>query len=299
MTISIDTFCSDVTSLARSSLDATALKVLLSDSTSWLAQGKMLRTRLIGRLAPLSGQSRHNLMLSAAAVEMIHAASLLHDDVIDGGYLRRNEPSFWVERGVPGAILVGDLLLFKALELTCQTGHPEITQNLVRHTGEVCQAESEQELIFRGTRSTWETCISIARRKTGALFAFAAYASATPQDSAQQNALEEAGFEAGTAYQIADDVLDATGSAEESGKTLGTDQHREKLTALRVLDAPNGDPLAQIEKLLNDSHERLTPWPSIAGAWQLFLDKDLRPAIEANTRKFQRKPVSSSDILAP
>lgn len=278
----IETFCEEVNQLARSALDKTSLKFLLSNSTSWLSSGKMLRCRLTAALSPTSPQPRGTLLAAATAVEMVHAASLLHDDVIDGGYLRRNEPSFWVERGIPGAILVGDLLLFKALELTCSTEHTHLTRRLVELTGEVCMAESEQELVHRGIKSSWDVCVSIARRKTGALFAFAAYSGADSDHSEQAEALTEAGYELGTAYQLSDDILDATGSDHESGKTLGTDEHRNKVTAMRVLDAPGGDPAAHVEALVDQSIARLEPWPQVRDAWVTYCAQTVRPALQLN-----------------
>jgi len=250
--------------------------------------GKMLRARLGFRVGAATAASPSALTRAAAAVEMIHAASLLHDDVIDGGYLRRNAPTFWVERGVPGAILLGDLLLFKALDITASIeAGARLTQRLIRLTGEVCEAETEQELVLRGVPCDWTTCVSIARRKTGALFAFIAFA-AGGSDAGLSEALLEAGYDVGTAYQLADDILDANGDPKVAGKSLGSDEVRAKVTAASVAARCSVDPLAEIEKLCKGSIRHLSAWPEVATAWQSYLDLDLRPAVDKLLACFSR-----------
>jgi octaprenyl-diphosphate synthase len=212
---------------------------------------------------------------------MIHAASLLHDDVIDGGYLRRGMPTFWVERGVPGAILVGDLMLFKALDVVSEVEDGRLTRQLIRMTGEVCDAESEQELLLRNQKPTWENCLKIARRKTGALFAFAAFACGG-DDATLSAALCESGYLLGTAYQLADDILDANGKAEQSGKSHGSDEARSKTTAVTSNTEKVRDPVAYVEGLCRKAEENLEPWPAVHGAWRDFMATDMQPALYQN-----------------
>jgi octaprenyl-diphosphate synthase len=215
---------------------------------------------------------------------MIHAASLLHDDVIDGGLVRRGAPTFWLERGVSGAILLGDLLLFKALDISCAiSSERNWAHRLVQLTGEVCQAEAEQELLLRGkdANGAWFNCVRIARQKTGSLFAYIGYALSEGNQDLQP-ALERAGYAVGTAYQLADDVLDATGSEAASGKTLGTDEARRKVTAVSATESTAVDPVEQIEAFCSDSLGVLTPWPRVHDAWARYLELDIRPALHAN-----------------
>ena len=126
-------------------------------------------------------------------MEIIHGASLLHDDVIDGGLLRRGAPTFWKKHGTNGAILLGDLLVFKGLDLLIQVDRPDLLQELINMSADVCQSEVEQELLLRGSPGTWEECEQIARAKTGSLFAFAAVAAASDAPG-QIEALREAGL---------------------------------------------------------------------------------------------------------
>jgi geranylgeranyl pyrophosphate synthase len=179
---------------------------------------------------------------------------------------------------VAGAILVGDLLLFKALDVMCQVEDGRLTHELVRLTGEVCNAESEQELFLRGQPPRWADCVSIARRKTGALFAFAGYA-AGGRDPERSKALRSAGYLVGTAYQLADDLLDVAGDELESGKSLGTDQARAIITAASAPTPDGSDPAVYIENLCRESGEPLKPWPETLRAWGAYLDQDMRPAL--------------------
>ena len=258
-------------------LAETVLRRIVPDHRSLLNSGKMLRSRLLLRVGPAVGVAPSSLHHAAAAVELIHSASLLHDDVIDGGYLRRNAPTFWQEKGVPGAILVGDLMLFKALDVVGRVEDGRLVNLLVKMTGEVCDAESEQELVLRGQTSFWEHSVRIARRKTGALFAFAAQACGG-NDAVLSSTLRDAGYAIGTAYQLADDILDANGDESESGKTLGTDLARAKTTAATAWDGPT-DASTYVDLLCRQASDSLVPWPAVHAAWCGYVEQDLRPAL--------------------
>ena len=271
----------EVRKLMAGSLAETPLHSALADCKNLFGTGKMLRSRLTLRVGPAAGVAYSTILRAAAAVELIHAASLLHDDVIDGGFLRRGAPAFWVDRGIPAAILLGDLLLFKALELVTPVEHGRLLPVIIKLTGEVCEAESEQELVTRGKLADWETCVNVARRKTGALFAFAAHACGG-DDPALRKTLQEAGYAIGTAYQLADDILDANGNPESAGKTLGRDEAREKTTAARV-QMPNDTAPAQfIDRLCDQASDSLGPWPAVQKAWVVYMIRDMKPALDHN-----------------
>jgi geranylgeranyl pyrophosphate synthase len=278
---SIDACLHDVRLLMAESLSRTVLSRITSAPENLFGNGKMLRSRLIFRVGPAAQAPYQTLLHAAAAVEMVHAASLLHDDVIDGGYLRRGAPTFWVERGISGAILVGDMMLFKAVELTCAVEDVRLTSLLVRLTGEVCDAESEQELILRGKTPNWENAVRIARRKTGALFAFAAGACGGA-DATLIATLTESGYAIGTAYQLADDILDSTGTEQVSGKSMGSDEARGKTTAATVDPNLKTQAVAFVEDLCAQAEAALADWPVILGGWQSFMAEDMRPALKKN-----------------
>ena len=275
----LDVFLDNVVTVMTDHLGSTSLGFLFRENKGLLSTGKMLRSRMAARLGFAAGISEKTLLHAAAAVEMIHSASLLHDDVIDGGMIRRGAPSFWVERGVPGAILLGDMLLFKALDLICQVEEGRLTHCLVKMTGELCEAESEQELILQGAESKLEHCVRIARHKTGALFAFIGFA-CSGTDPKRQAAMIECGYLIGTAYQMADDVLDATGDAAVVGKTLGTDRSRNIVSAADLCGGDEVDPVQFIHGLCEQAEQQVIAWPEIQRAVTAYLNSDIRPALD-------------------
>ncbi len=256
----------------------TALAPLMKEPSQLLSFGKMLRSRLALRTGLAAGAPRETLVYAAAATEIIHSASLLHDDVIDGAYLRRNAPSFWVERGVSGAILLGDLLFFRALDIIGLTEQGRLAAPLIRACGEICACEAEQELVLRGQTLDVQQCVSIARRKTGPLFAFMGFV-AGGQDLDLASALQESGYEIGTAYQLADDRLDTQHNEAEAGKTLGSDSARMKDTAAAAFPRNGMNLEAFVLDLCKGSTQRLSPWPDVQQAWQTYLDQDLQPVL--------------------
>lgn len=272
----LDKHLNDVRALMFRTLEETSLKGILHQSPSLSALGgKMLRSRLAFRVGSSTGVDPKLLVFGSAAVEMIHTASLLHDDVIDGGVMRRGVPTFWVEKGKAGAILLGDLLLFKAVDLMCRVANGAYTHELVKLTGEVCEAESEQELVFQGAESHLELCQSIARRKTGALFAFAALLGGDGHDH-RAEVLKESGYLLGTVYQLADDILDTRAEEDSSGKTLGTDAARDIVSAAR-LDDVNLE--RHLDTLLIEAVRILNGDAQAADGVKAFISEDLQPAL--------------------
>ncbi len=256
----------------------TNLSRVIPAKNNIMGSGKMLRARLVLALCENSGIDERTVVHSAAAVEIIHGASLLHDDVIDGGILRRGAPTFWKKYGANGAILLGDLLVFKGLQLLMETGRTDLLEEMIDMSTMVCNSEVEQELLLRGTPGTWAECEQVARFKTGSLFAFAAVAGAW-NPAEQSDALREAGFILGTAYQLADDILDVSGNEELSGKTLGTDHKRGKTTAITATRNAPEDPAQYVYALLDRSTAQLAPWPELCEAWEGFLNVTMKPVL--------------------
>jgi heptaprenyl diphosphate synthase len=272
----LDLFLEDVRELILATLRETTLRDVVGEARSLTSLGgKLLRSRLVWRVGSHTGVDRNLLLHGAAAVEMIHTASILHDDVIDGGLLRRGMPTFWVEKGSAGAILLGDLLLFKAIDLICRVAEGRYTHELVKLTGEVCEAESEQELMLQGAESRLEVCHSIARRKTGALFAFAAQI-AGDGVPLRREALKEAGYLLGTAYQLADDLLDTRGGDADAGKTLGTDAERDIVSAARLDDV---DLQAYLQQLTHQAVQVLNGDRVAVKGLREYISGDLEPAL--------------------
>ena len=270
-----------VRDLMRRSVLSSRMRAESLDLKNCLASGKMLRARLALLIGPTVGTSPEIYLRAAAAIEMVHAASLLHDDIVDGSQLRRNSPAFWTKNGVAGAILLGDLLLCEASELLREVGDTRLTDELMSRTTEMCRAEVEQELILRGAPQEWECSLDLARRKTGSLFAFAAFASGVGH-TGLSNALREAGYLAGTAYQLSDDYLDAYGAESSSGKTLGLDSIRHKSTAMTATGGGPQRILRQIAASQSLAESNLSEWPAVQQAWMKYWQQELGPALSRN-----------------
>jgi geranylgeranyl pyrophosphate synthase len=284
--VTMEQYIENIRGLLKESLSKTSLGRVLQEHRSLVGAGKMLRSRLGMILAapsitPLSDHY-HTLVHSAAAIEMLHAASLLHDDVIDGGELRRKEAAFWVSKGTSGAILLGDLFLCLSIELICDTADGRLTSRFISKAREMCDAESEQELLLRNIDGNWNDCMSLARRKTGCLFAFMGIAAGWP-DQRKMRVFEESAYDIGTAYQLADDILDGLSDEAISGKTAGTDRKRGKLTATSEAFASGHSPVSVIEQLCRQSIERLTDYPDSQASLVEFIEQDLKPILASFT----------------
>ncbi len=246
-----------------------------------LSSGKMLRTRFAARLARSSrpGPNRAALEGACAATELIHAASLCHDDLIDGGLIRRARPTVWRAAGPACAILIGDALIFEAILLLLDAGDGRYVKSFASKIREICDAEIEQELKLRGKPLDVPTCLRIARGKAGPLFGFVGQVCGG-DDAALSEALEEVGYLVGTAYQLADDLLDVVGEERVAGKTLGLDSKRLKRTLPQLAENPLRVTQEHIGDLLGSALDSLEAWPRVRGALAEFLDQDLRPLFE-------------------
>ncbi len=287
-TVDVDRYVRDVTGTIKDSLAGTSLKPLLEQVSGSLYGGKMLRSRLALRVGMASGVPLETLIRGAAAIEMLHAASLLHDDVIDGANMRRGAPAFWVSRGTSGSVLVGDLMTCLAFSLVMDTGSRELIPEFVNRSREMCEAEVEQELIRRETPD-WNVSVNLARRKTGSLFAFVGYlaGSKTPELGAT---LRECGYLAGTAYQLADDLFDGYGDQSSSDKSLGLDAMKPKVTAVSGwkhdrAGAPK-NPVAYIEELCAKADSLLAGTPAVQAAWREYMKKEFSPSIAKFVKGF-------------
>lgn len=246
-----------------------------------LQGGKMLRSRLAGRLmlSGCGGAEPELVERSAAAVEMVHTASLCHDDVIDSAVLRRSAPTLWQRTSSSGAVLVGDILLCEAMKLVIETqNHPLLTE-FIDEVARVCLTEARQELVYRGKQVDIETCLELAEGKTGALFAFAASAAAKT-GTEESAAFARAGLRVGTAYQLADDLMDVVGDEAEVGKTLGTDHQRQKFTLPQMKSGGLSIAVGHVRRLCSEAVEVVRPWPAAVSAIEDYLAGDLGPVLE-------------------
>jgi octaprenyl-diphosphate synthase len=194
--------------------------------------GKRLRpalTLLTARALGYNGRHHHEL---AAVVEFIHTATLLHDDVVDESSLRRGRDTANALFGNAASVLVGDFLYSRAFQMMVGVNDMRVMQVLADATNVIAEGEVLQ-LMNIGDADLDETAyLTIIRYKTAKLFEAAARLGAmlAGADDATETALAHFGMHLGTAFQIADDVLDYAGDAGEIGKNLGDDLAEGKCT---------------------------------------------------------------------
>lgn len=212
------------------------------------AGGKRLRPLLTLLSARCVGGDEAEAVPCAVAAELVHNATLLHDDVIDDGDVRRSRPAARLVYGNTLSVLAGDLLMVTALRETERSGPPGASAELLQAVtdmleGEVLQLRHRNR--FTMDRATYERIITL---KTAALFTWCtrAGASAGGGGTAEISALGQFGHHVGIAFQLRDDMLDLVGDPHRTGKPLGADLGEGKLT-LPVLVALERQPA-----LLND-----------------------------------------------
>lgn len=196
------------------------------------AGGKRLRPLLTvaaARLADIGDDSHHKL---AAAVEFIHTATLLHDDVVDGSQMRRGKVAAHLIWGAASSVLVGDYLFARAFELMVETGSLRALQILAHASGVIAEGEVLQLTRAHDLRLTQDMYLEIISAKTAELFAAAAESGAVAAGASEARiaALRDYGLNLGLAFQLVDDALDYGGSSEVLGKNAGDDFREGKAT---------------------------------------------------------------------
>jgi octaprenyl-diphosphate synthase len=205
------------------------------------AGGKRLRpllTLAAARASGATGDIGASVKL-AAAVEFIHTATLLHDDVVDGSDLRRGKVAAHLIWGAPSSVLVGDFLFARAFELMVETGRMRALGILARASSVIAEGEVLQLTRAHDLNLDQDTYLRIISAKTAELFAAAAEAGAVGAgaDEPSVEALRAYGLSLGLAFQLADDALDYGGTSEVLGKNAGDDFHEGKVTLPLLLAA--------------------------------------------------------------
>jgi octaprenyl-diphosphate synthase len=195
-------------------------------------QGKQLRPVLVALSAGAVGKLNESLVTVAAIIEMVHLATLVHDDVVDAAEIRRRQPTLAANWGNQLSVLVGDCLFARALELAASFPTPEVCRAVAAATNTVCAGEILQNQQRRNPEISRAEYFKVLEMKTGELFALSCElgAALSGGTSAHRSALRQYGLSLGTAYQIYDDCLDLFGSEAAAGKSLGTDLANGKVT---------------------------------------------------------------------
>jgi octaprenyl-diphosphate synthase len=196
------------------------------------AGGKRLRPLLTVASARLAGARDDACLKLAAAVEFIHTATLLHDDVVDSSQLRRGKVAAHLIWGAPSSVLVGDFLFAKAFELMVEAGSMKALDILAKAAGVIAEGEVLQLTRAHDLNLSQDVYLQIIGAKTAELFAAAAEAGAVSAGApeAQIQAMRDYAMNLGLAFQLADDALDYGGATEVLGKNAGDDFREGKVT---------------------------------------------------------------------
>ncbi|HVW91520.1 MAG TPA: polyprenyl synthetase family protein [Devosia sp.] len=208
------------------------------------AGGKRLRPMLTVAAAQMFGQSKGADINYAAAVEFMHNATLLHDDVVDDSDMRRGRPAARMVWGNPASVLVGDFLLGQAFLMMVEAGDLEALGVLARAATVIAEGEVFQLAKAKDLSTTPEDYDQVIRAKTATLFEAAAEVGAIAGGAAphERAAMREYGLELGLAFQLVDDVLDYRGERGALGKNTGDDLREGKMTLPVILALQDANP---------------------------------------------------------
>lgn len=206
------------------------------------AGGKRLRPALLLLVCGALGYREHHRFSLAAVVELIHTATLLHDDVVDASTLRRGRATANQTFGNPASVLVGDFLHTRSFQMMVEAGSMRIMEVLSEATNVIAEGEVLQLMNMHDASLDEEGYLQVIRSKTAKLFEASARLGAILANSPPE--IEEAcatyGQALGTAFQIIDDVLDYDGNASEMGKNLGDDLREGKSTLPLIVAMQRG-----------------------------------------------------------
>jgi octaprenyl-diphosphate synthase len=204
--------------------------------------GKRMRPMLTlacARLLDYPGARHHKL---AAAVEFIHTATLLHDDVVDGSDLRRGRRTANIIWGNPASVLVGDFLFSRSFELMVEDGSLKVLRILSNASAVIAEGEVNQLTAQRQVHTTEDRYLDIISAKTAALFAAACRIAAVVAErpEADELALDAYGRNLGIAFQLVDDAIDYSSDEATMGKDVGDDFRDGKVTLPVILAHARG-----------------------------------------------------------
>ena len=204
--------------------------------------GKRLRPMLTVAMAALTGYAGDGHVKLAAAVEFMHTATLLHDDVVDGSEMRRGRLAARMLWGNEASVLVGDFLLGQAFKMMVEVGSLQALGILSSAAAVIAEGEVMQLAAAKNTATTEDEYLAVIRAKTAELFAAACEVGPTlsARPKAEQAACRSFGMNLGIAFQLVDDALDYGGKAAKLGKNVGDDFREGKVTLPVVLSFRRG-----------------------------------------------------------
>ncbi len=212
--------------------------------------GKRLRPQIVLLAAQACGYNGQDHIDLAAIIEFIHTATLLHDDVVDGSDLRRNQETANAVWGNEASVLVGDFLYSRSFEMMVSVGQMRVMDVLSHATNRIAEGEVLQLLNCNNPETTEADYMEVIKRKTATLFEAGARLGGVITNAApeREKAMADYGLHLGIAFQLVDDSLDYNSSNENIGKNIGDDLAEGKPT-LPLLQAMKVGSKTQREKL--------------------------------------------------
>ncbi len=237
--------------------------------------GKNLRPTLVALAASCFGKPDESHVTAAVIIEMVHLATLVHDDVMDEADIRRGSPTVAAKWGNEIAVLFGDCLFAQALKLASSFPTTEVCRAVSLATNTVCSGEILQTQQRRQFEAARRDYFRVIEMKTGELFTLSCDLAAflSGANAEQRAALREFGAAVGTAYQVYDDCVDLFGREAEAGKSLGTDLAKGKLTwpVLLAWERASATDRTALEKLIaNWQPENFATVNSLLAKYQTF-----------------------------
>jgi octaprenyl-diphosphate synthase len=256
--------------------------------------GKRIRPALLLLSAKLLDYQGQGAVRLGAVVEIIHTATLVHDDIIDEAKTRRGRPAANTQWGKSKCVLAGDWLYMQAFKIAVQERNFRILDTLIELTqkmvegellqmeklGKLITAEEHLDLIFRKTACLFSVCMRLGAILGGAT-------------SEQEAALGKYGHDLGMAFQLVDDVLDLTASEDVLGKPVASDLREGKVTmaVIHALERCSADERGQIEKILRDRAFNGVTHADILGILQRYGSLDAATTLAAKYAESARRAI--------
>jgi octaprenyl-diphosphate synthase len=299
--IHLETELSQLNARLRSTLDSEVILIRSIADYIVSAGGKRLRPILVFLTAQALGvdPKASRVVDLAAAIELIHTATLLHDDVVDESDLRRGRPTANAEFGNAASVLVGDFLYSRAFQVMVSTGDMRVLEIMAEATNRIAEGEVMQLMALGNLDLTEAQYMDVIEAKTAKLFEAAGALGAIATNTADAQTIQtmaEFSRRLGVAFQIADDVLDYRGDAESLGKSLGDDLAEGKLTLpiIIALDRGTADTKAMLRQIIAENrvehhHERL---PEVLAALESC------GALDASMKRAQEQATTAAEQIA-
>jgi len=258
-----------------------------------VSSGKMIRPALV-LLAGAAVNRITDLHIHIAAImEIIHNATLLHDDVIDQGRQRRGRPTANVLWGNESAVLLGDFLLTRVFEM-CAHLQPDLTKIIADTTTRICKGELRQLTQKENWQLSESEYIDIITEKSAVLFSSCCLLGASLADGSQRQCqlLSGFGLDTGIAFQITDDLIDIAGDESRTGKTLGSDLDKNKptLALIHLLAVTDKKSKSAIKRRLSGTEQdKFSP----SAIEQMLRSSDSLEYVRRRAREFVKKAILS------